>query len=189
MLRATKPRPLLPLLPRVRLSTTSTTSGFAPEKECCIGYFSTDASATTNEVVSTTPAHVDTEVESDTGDSSLQLAFTEFIKYLQQMSAQFSAIGLEFKTLEKRLNRELRAAQKGAAKRRRKAVNRQPSGFVKPTLISSELATFLGLPRWNWRWLALCELREINKYIRANSLQDKDNGRRILPDCPLRTSS
>ena len=29
--------------------------------------------------------------------------------------------------------------------------------------------------------------REINAYIRANSLQDKDNGRKILPDKKLST--
>ena len=97
-----------------------------------------------------------------------------------------SALKFEFRSLEKRLNRELRAAQKGAAKRKRKAVNRQPSGFVKPTLISSELATFLGRPAGTE--MARTEVtREINKYIRAHSLQDKDNGRKIIPDAPLRT--
>ena len=187
MPRATKPRPATAPASQGSTSTTSTTSASRrPRKNVASPTSSTDASAATNEVVSTTPAQVDTEVESDTGDSSLQLAFTEFMGHLQQMSAQFSAIKLEFKTLEKRLNRELRAAQKGAAKRRRKAVNRQPSGFVKPTRISSELATFLGRPAGTE--MARTEVtREINKYIRANSLQDKDNGRRILPDGPLRT--
>ncbi len=184
MPRATKPRPAT--APASQGSTSTTSASRRPRKNVASATSSTDAPAATNEVVSTTPAQVDTEVESDTPDASLQLAFTEFMGHLQQMSAQFSAIKLEFKTLEKRLNRELRAAQKGAAKRRRKAVNRQPSGFVKPTRISSELATFLGRPAGTE--MARTEVtREINKYIRANSLQDKDNGRRILPDGPLRT--
>jgi chromatin remodeling complex protein RSC6 len=29
--------------------------------------------------------------------------------------------------------------------------------------------------------------REINKYIRANNLQDKENGRKIIPDKLLKT--
>ena len=38
---------------------------------------------------------------------------------------------------------ELKAPQKLNSKRKRAKGNRQPSGFVKPTLISDELATFL----------------------------------------------
>ena len=145
--------------------------------------------APVNEVVAT-PAAVETEVTSvsatEETDNSLSLAFGEFTTHLQQVSSSMSALKLEFRSLEKRLNRELRAAQKGAAKRKRKAVNRQPSGFVKPTLISSELATFLGRPAGTE--MARTEVtREINKYIRAHSLQDKDNGRKIIPDAPLRT--
>ena len=148
----------------------------------------TTPAAPVNEVVAT-PVAVDTEVTdtstTDETDNSLSLAFGEFTTHLQQVSASMSALKFEFRGLEKRLNRELRAAQKGAAKRKRKAVNRQPSGFVKPTLISSELATFLGRPAGTE--MARTEVtREINKYIRAHSLQDKDNGRKIIPDAPLR---
>ena len=150
------------------------------------------AKSTTNEVVSAAPVvepvatEVHTEESTEETDNSLQVAFTEFMGHLQQVSSQMSSLKLEFRTLEKRLNRELRAAQKGAAKRKRKAVNRQPSGFVKPTQISTELASFLG--REPGTEMARTEVtREINKYIRAHSLQDKDNGRRILPDAPLRS--
>ena len=150
------------------------------------------AKSSTNEVVAT-PAPVEpvvtevhTEEPTEETDNSLQVAFTEFMGHLQQVSSQMSTLKLEFRSLEKRLNRELRAAQKGAAKRKRKAVNRQPSGFVKPTQISTELASFLG--KEPGTEMARTEVtREINKYIRAHSLQDKENGRRILPDAPLRT--
>ena len=70
------------------------------------------------------------------------------------------------------------------AKRKRKAGNRAPSGFVKPTLISAELAKFLNKP--NGTEMARTEVtREINGYIRTNSLQDKTNGRKINPDAKL----
>ena len=57
---------------------------------------------------------------------------------------------------------------------------------MKPTLISNELAAFLGKPTGTE--MARTEVtREINSYIRANSLQDKDNGRKINPDKKLTT--
>ena len=75
--------------------------------------------------------------------------------------------------------RQIKVVQK-LNNKERKGV-RAPSGFVKPSPISDELANFLGKPQG-------CEMartdvtREINKYIRAHSLQDKDNGRKINPD-------
>lgn len=118
--------------------------------------------------------------------SELQDSFGEFLGKLNLMSQQFSALRTEFRTLEKRWTRELRAAQKSINKRRRKNGNRAPSGFVKPTLISLELASFLNMPSGSE--MARTEVtREINKYIRANSLQDKDNGRKINPDSALQS--
>jgi upstream activation factor subunit UAF30 len=80
----------------------------------------------------------------------------------------------------------MRAAQKSQAKRKRKSGNRQPSGFVKPTMISDELAKFLEKPTGSE--MARTDVtREINKYIRSNNLQDKENGRKINPDAKLQT--
>ena len=60
-----------------------------------------------------------------------------------------------------------------------------PSGFVKPTLISDELAKFLSKP--SGTEMARTEVtREINTYIRSHNLQDPKNGRRILADKALR---
>ena len=103
---------------------------------------------------------------------------------LQQVSSLLSSLKSEFRTLEKKATRELKAAQKASAKRKRKAGNRSPSGFVKPTLISNELAAFLG--KEVGTQMARTEVtREINAYIRANNLQDKDNGRKINADTKL----
>jgi len=108
----------------------------------------------------------------------------EFLAKLQQLGALISALKTEYRSLEKKWTRELKASQKQNVKRKRKTGNRAPSGFVKPTLISDELAKFLGKPTGSE--MARTEVtRDINKYIRTNNLQDKENGRKINPDKKL----
>lgn len=108
----------------------------------------------------------------------------EFVAKLQQVSVLFSSLKSEFRTLEKKWSRELKMAQKQSLKRKRKAGNRAPSGFVKPTRISDELAKFLDKPAG--AEMARTDVtREINQYIRTHSLQDKENGRKINPDTKL----
>ena len=102
---------------------------------------------------------------------------------LQGAQALLASIRSEVNELKRQHARELRAANK-ANKRRKTNVNRAPSGFVKPTLISNELAAFLGKPEGSV--LARTEVtREVNAYIRTQKLQDKDNGRKINPDAKL----
>ena len=135
-------------------------------------------------VVAAPAPEVVTETAAPSTASVLQDEFAEFLGKLNQVSSQFSALRTDFRSLEKRWTRELRTAQKTMEKRRRKVGNRAPSGFVKPTLISNELATFLGKDQGTE--MARTEVtREINKYIRANALQDKTNGRKINPDAAL----
>ena len=111
--------------------------------------------------------------------------FSDFMAKLQAVSAQMSSLRTEFRSLERQVSKDLKAAAKVNQKRKRKSGNRAPSGFVKPTLISNELAAFLGKPEGTE--MARTEVtREINAYIRAHSLQDKDNGRKIIPDAKLK---
>ena len=118
--------------------------------------------------------------------SELQQSFTDFMAKLQSVNSLISSLKSDFRALEKKASRELKAAQKANAKRKRKAGNRSPSGFVKPTLISNELANFLG--KESGTEMARTEVtREINAYIRQHSLQDPSNGRKINPDKKLAT--
>lgn len=139
------------------------------------------------EPVVATPATENQIVENVTvvsDASQLTDSFTEFMTKFQLLVTQIATLKVDFKALEKKAVREIKAAQKEKAKRRRKTGNRSPSGFVKPTLISSELAKFLGKPTGTE--MARTEVtREINGYIREHSLQDKDNGRKINPDKAL----
>ena len=110
----------------------------------------------------------------------------EFLAKLQQLGVLISSLKAEYRTLEKKWTRELKTAQKQSSKRKRKAGNRAPSGFVKPTRISDELAKFLEKPSGSE--MARTEVtRDINKYIRTHNLQDKENGRKINPDSKLAT--
>jgi len=119
-----------------------------------------------------------------TDASVLADSFTEFMTKFQTLVSSMASLKVDFKALEKKAVREIKAAQKEKAKRKRKTGNRSPSGFVKPTLISTELAKFLGKP--SGTEMARTEVtREINGYIRQHSLQDKSNGRKINPDKAL----
>lgn len=127
------------------------------------------------------PADTPVDAEAPLAEQSV-----EFLAKLQQLSVMISTLKTEYRALEKKWSREVKSAQKVSSKRKRKAGNRAPSGFVKPTKISDELAKFLEKPIGSE--MARTEVtRDINKYIRTNNLQDKENGRKINPDTKLAT--
>ena len=132
----------------------------------------------------TTPAAVELVAAVVDDAEALTEQSTEFVAKLQQLGALIATLKSEYKTLEKKWTRELKIAQKQSNKKKRKAGNRAPSGFVKPTRISDELAKFLDKPSGSE--MARTEVtRDINKYIRTNKLQDETNGRKINPDSKL----
>ena len=119
-------------------------------------------------------------------ESLIASQFSSISAKLHQVVAFAASLRSELRALERYAVKELRTAQKASAKKRRKVGNRAPSGFVKPTPISKELAEFLG--KSDGSEMARTEVtREINAYIRTNNLQDKENGRRINPDTKLKT--
>ena len=159
---------------KAKATTAKPVKGAQPTKETVV--------LTKNEVVETT---TETEVGmADGADQVLTDSFGGFLQKLQALATAMNGLKTEFRLLEKKAVRELKTAQKVNAKRKRKSGNRSPSGFVKPTLISDELAKFLQKP--SGTEMARTEVtREINTYIRAHNLQDKTNGRKINPDQQL----
>lgn len=116
--------------------------------------------------------------------SGLTQKLSEFSAKLQQLVGLFSSVKNDFKTLEKIVSREMKAAIKASAKKRRNTGNRKPSGFIKPTRISDELAGFLG--KEIGTEMARTEVsKDINAYIQAHKLQDTSNGRIIHADAKL----
>ena len=129
-------------------------------------------------------APVNETVDAAEPEKTLTDDFVGFMGKLQAASTLFSSLRNEFRALEKKCTRELKVARKVTKKQARKSGNRSPSGFVKPTLISNELASFLNKPVGTE--MARTEVtREINAYIREHKLQDKDNGRKIIADKKL----
>jgi len=166
MVRASKTKETAPATPAKKTATKKATKAAAPAP--------VEAAP-----VETAPAN---EVVQET--SSTEQKMSEFSAKLQQLSSIFSSLKADFKTLEKGIARELKAAQKAAAKKQKRAGNRAPSGFVKPTRISDELARFLGKDIGT-EMARTAVSKEINEYIVANGLQNKDNGRFINPDAKL----
>lgn len=131
---------------------------------------------------------VTNDVVPEAQDASLWSASDDFIKILaalQDVTCKLSNLKSQVKTLEKKHTREMKAATKSKRRAASKAP-RTPSGFVKPTKISSELAAFLG--KADGTEMARTEVtKEINAYIRSNGLQNKDNGRIINADTKLKS--
>ncbi len=166
-----------------KVSKTATASSAASSSSSSSSTPSTPAAPALAPVVVTETPVVE-PVEGDVADLLAQS--TEFFAKLNQLGSLFASLKTEFRSLEKKWSRELKTAQKSQAKRKRKSGNRQPSGFVKPTKISDELAKFLEKPVGTE--MARTDVtREINTYIRAHKLQDKENGRKIIPDTKLAT--
>lgn len=119
-------------------------------------------------------------------EASIAAQSVEFMSKLNQLSSMIATLKTEYRAIEKKWTRELKVAQKSSSKKKKRAGNRAPSGFVKPTKISDELAKFLEKPTGTE--MARTDVtREINKYIRSHNLQDVGNGRKINPDQKLQT--
>lgn len=159
---------------------TDTTASKSTKSRSTKKMATTTVEAKVEDVKNTTTVAETTE----STESIFTETFTEFMAKLQAIATQINTLKSEFRNLEKKAVREIKVAQKAQAKRKRKSSNRSPSGFVKPTKISNELATFLNKPIGTE--MARTEVtREINGYIRTNNLQDKTNGRKINPDKSL----
>jgi chromatin remodeling complex protein RSC6 len=139
--------------------------------------------ANANEVVVN---EASTSVETPIDVPPLALKLGEFGSKLQQIVSLLSAAKSDYKCLEKFIAKTEKLALKNSHKKRKTSGNRAPSGFQKPTLITEELASFIGVS--DGAKLARTQVsKEIHRYIRENNLKDKDNGRLIVPDEKLKT--
>jgi upstream activation factor subunit UAF30 len=121
----------------------------------------------------------DTELHDQTA-----LQFTNISVLVQEIQGQLSKLRTELKVVEKSVSKEMKHLDKVYSKKKKNKGTRAPSGFVKPTKISDELALFLS--KEPGAMMARTDVtKEMTNYIRENKLQDKENGRKIIPDDKL----
>lgn len=169
-------------MPRAKKTATKTT---APKAKKTASK-KTSPKKVAEPVQEVAPAKTNTVVEETPVAPEVALAneFTAVLAAIQEVTSKVSALRSQLRALEKKAVREVKAANKRSKKGRKSTNPRTPSGFVKPTQISEELAAFLGKSKGTE--MARTEVtKEINAYIRANKLQDPSNGRIILADAKL----
>jgi upstream activation factor subunit UAF30 len=159
---------------KVAKKSKTTTATTAPVEEVVVA-----------EPVHTTATTTTTTTVTEEVDDSLTSSFRTVLDNLSALKTSVTSAMSEVRTLQKSYERERKQHLKASKRRKTKAGNRAPSGFVIPTEISQELATFLKKPSGT-EMKRTDVTKEINKYIRENKLQDPSNGRKILPDAKLR---
>ena len=136
--------------PAVTASVTATVSDAAAPKKLSksksVSSSTPVDSVPTNTVVADASTSAPVAASSSHDTSALLGMYADYSNKLQAAHATWTALRSEFRLLERQTARELNNAQKASQKKKRKVGNRAPSGFVKPTLISNELAGFLGKP-------------------------------------------
>lgn len=122
---------------------------------------------------------VNVKVENNEEKTKLQQlgdSINEFEKQIKAMKTLFKAVMKEDDKKEKILKKERDRKQKA---------RESPSGFAKPTDISTEMCDFLKIPHGTQ--MSRTEVtKNINNYVSKNNLKDPVNGRIIRPDPVLK---
>ena len=139
-------------------------------------------------VVEPTPTPVKIPVKkvptSELTDSIFNDIQAELVK-MSEIGVQMPGLKKHLVSLKKSLDKERKESTKGKKVRKASTGNRAPSGFAKPSVISQELAKFLGKDKKDL--VARTEVtRFITGYIRDKDLQDPTNRRTIKPDASLK---
>lgn len=129
--------------------------------------------------------------QSDAPDASEEVSndhigkqFEGIIQTLSTFRQSITALQTQIRGLEKSVRKEMKSLQKEAAKNRNKG-NRRPSGFAKPSKVSSELCTFM--KKDVGTEIARTEVTQyLIQYIKDNNLQFAGNKKIIVPDATLK---
>lgn len=113
---------------------------------------------------------------------TLDRAFNDFYENIQNIKKQLQNLTVEWRELRKHAEKEIKQAKKMTKKK--KGTKRAPSGFLKPTQISDQLAKLLGKEKGTL--MSRTDVtKEFKKYIDEHDLQDPDNGKFINPNSEL----
>ena len=102
---------------------------------------------------------------------------------MDELKNLLKILKLKIVARNKQMSKKINALEKKLLKKNKKRKN--PSGFAKPSKISTELCSFMNKPAGTK--VARTEVtRYLINYIKENKLQDDDNRRSICPDERLR---
>ena len=166
-------------------STTSKKS--APKQKKKTTSKTTSKVAAPVEPVSVAVAPVAEPVPETSSLDGIESEFISLATRLQELRTLQMSISSDLKKLQKTVHKHVKESSKKQKKKRNmdpNRVKREPSGFAKPALISTQLCSFLGKPEGTE--MARTEVTKyLTQYIKKHNLQDEANRRKILPDQPL----
>lgn len=115
--------------------------------------------------------------------SNLREQFTQLRTRFNELRTAFTEYNSNLTAFDKLATRTVKALQKG---RRRRTTTGEytPSGFNKPSPISTELAAFLNKPA-DIQMSRTEVTRALSAYIKQHNLQNPENRKFIVPDAPL----
>jgi chromatin remodeling complex protein RSC6 len=172
-------------------TTTTATAGKA-QKPKVVKKAATATTETAQKTAPPAPIEVKSEVVENTNTNTnttdtmsvLENRFAALGAKVSQLYMDVGAVKKEHSEVGKLLTKEMKVSRKLAEAKMKRAGNREPAGFIKPTLVSDELAKFLGAPSGT-EMARTSVTKQITKYVKSNELQDPENGRTILPDAAL----
>ena len=118
-------------------------------------------------------------------ESNTEILFNKLINQFQDIQVVMKTLHSNLKILQKEVLRERKESKKKESKIKKKSDKKKtPSGFAKPTPISSELSQFLGLP--NGEEIARTDVTsKVIAYVKEHNLQNPADKRAIIPDSKL----
>lgn len=126
-------------------------------------------------------------------NTSNSIDFKSILDTLALFKLQITTLQQQLKVLEKNVKKEIKKSDKKVKKNKNSTATsnegkvKAPSGFAKPTKVTSELCSFLGKPEGTE--VARTEVtKAIVAYIKDNGLQEKnaESKTRIVPDDKLK---
>ena len=109
--------------------------------------------------------------------------FDQLYTTLSVFKQSIATLTQRIKLLEKDMKKEIKTKCRAASKKQKG--HRKPSGFAKPSDVSTELCAFMG--RQKGSQIARTEVTQyIIQYIKENELQYENNKKVILPDDRLK---
>jgi chromatin remodeling complex protein RSC6 len=126
-----------------------------------------------------------------TQDKDLFSQFEELLGQLSILKAHVANVQQQVKQIEKGVKKQLKQTKRETKKqvvqdKDKDKTNRTPSGFARPSEVTSELCSFLNIKEGTT--IARTDVtRAIIAYIKKHKLENPTNARMITPDEKLKT--